>query len=495
MSDNIGNETERSLPEILRVRREKLAELQAAGRDPFLETKYRQTAFAADICGDFDAYENKEVSIAGRIIAYRGKGKVAFLDLLDTTGKIQLYVKLDDIGADEYAWFKKLDIGDIIGVSGTIFRTHMGEVSVRVSGYKLLAKSLQVLPEKYHGLTNTDLRYRQRYVDLIVNTEVRDTMKKRSAILTEIRCILDGMGFMEVETPVLHTIAGGAAARPFVTHHNTLDIDMYLRISLELYLKRLIVGGLDKVYEMGRVFRNEGMDVRHNPEFTLMELYEAYTDLEGMMELTEKLMSGCARKICGTTKIIYRGKEIDLTPPYRRISMLDAVKEVTGVDLSDVDDSQARAAAAKAGVEVSSKATRGEVLGEIFDQKVEDTLINPTFVTGYPIEISPLAKKDPLAPGLTQRFEFFINSGEMANAFAELNDPIDQKERFVRQAALKAAGDEEAMPMDDDFINALEYGMPPTGGIGIGIDRMVMLLTDAASIRDVLLFPTMKPLD
>jgi lysyl-tRNA synthetase class 2 len=495
MSENIRQESTENLPEIFRVRRDKLSELVAAGRDPFVETRFVQSAYAADIAADFEAYENREVSIAGRIMAYRGKGKVAFLDLQDITGRIQLYARFDDLGEQEYGWFKKLDIGDIIGVTGTVFRTRMGEISVKVEAYKLLAKSLRVLPEKYHGLTNTDLRYRQRYVDLIVNPGVRETMRKRSAIISEIRRVLDGMGFMEVETPVLHTLAGGASARPFVTHHNTLDIDLYLRISLELYLKRLIVGGFDKIYEIGRVFRNEGMDARHNPEFTLLELYEAYTDLEGMMSLSEKLISACAQNICGTTKVTYRGREIDLTPPFRRVTMLSAVKEVTGVDLSGMDDTQARAAAAKIGVEVPATATRGEVLSAIFDQRAEETLINPTFVLGHPIEISPLAKKDPDNPGFTRRFELFVDGGELANAFAELNDPLDQRERFVRQAALKAAGDEEAMPMDEDFLNALEYGMPPTGGIGIGIDRLVMLLTDSASIRDVLLFPTMKPLD
>lgn len=481
------------LSEVLQIRRDKLAELVAAGRDPFEQTRFERTAEAANIIANCDAMADQTVSVAGRIIAYRGKGKVAFLDLLDRSGKIQLYVKSDDIGADEYQFFKKLDIGDIIGVTGFVFRTHMGEPSIHVKSYALLSKSLQVLPEKWHGLRDTDLRYRRRYVDLIVNPEVRETFVKRSAIISEIRRVLDGRGYIEVETPVLHTIPGGATARPFVTHHNSLDIDMYLRISLELYLKRLIVGGLEKVYEIGRVFRNEGMDVRHNPEFTLMELYEAYTDLSGMMEIAEALFSACAMRVAGATKLTFQGREIDFTPPFRRMTMTEAVRGVTGIDLSDMSDEQARAAAEGAGVYVKPTASRGEVLGALFDEKVEDTLITPTFITEYPIEISPLAKKKKGDGTLTQRFELFANGWEMGNAFTELNDPIDQRERFMAQVALRASGDDEAMMMDDDFIQALEYGMPPTGGIGIGIDRMVMLLTDSPTIREVLLFPTMKP--
>ena len=482
------------LPALLKVRRDKLAELRAAGRDPFVITKYERDAHCADVAEKFDELEGKTVSVAGRIMAYRGKGKVAFVDIADQSGRTQVYVRRDDIGEEEYEHFKKLDIGDIIGVKGVVFRTKMGEPSIHASSCVLLTKSLQILPEKWHGLKDTDLRYRQRYVDLIVNKDVRDTMLKRSAILTEIRRILDDMGFVEVETPVLHTVYGGASARPFVTHHNALDLDLYLRISLELYLKRLIVGGMEKVYEMGRVFRNEGMDIRHNPEFTLLELYEAYTDLEGMMNLAERLFSGCAMKVFGTTKFTYQGKEIDFTPPFRRVSMADAVAEATGVNLMSLDAEQARAEAAKLGVEVAKDASWGEVLSAIFEEKVEKTLISPTFITDHPIEISPLAKKKADDPRLTHRFELFVNGWEMANAFAELNDPIDQKERFQRQVELRQKGDEEAMPMDDDFITALEYGMPPTGGIGFGIDRLVMLLTDSASIRDVLLFPTMKPL-
>jgi lysyl-tRNA synthetase class 2 len=485
---------EKELPALLQIRRDKLAELQAQGRDPFAITKYDRDTKCADIAEKFDELENTTVSVAGRIMAYRGKGKVAFLDVADQSGRTQVYVKSDDIGAEEFARFKKLDIGDIIGVKGLVFRTKMGEPSIHASSYVLLSKSLQILPEKWHGLRDTDLRYRQRYVDLIVNKDVRDTMLKRSAILTEIRRILDDMGFVEVETPVLHTIYGGASARPFVTHHNTLDLDLYLRISLELYLKRLIVGGMEKVYEMGRVFRNEGMDNRHNPEFTLLELYEAYTDLEAMMDLAERVFSGCAMKVFGTTKFTYQGKEIDFTPPFRRISMADAVAEVTGENLMQMDAEQARAAASRLDVPVEKDASWGEVLAALFEEKVEKTLISPTFIIDHPIEISPLAKKKMDDPRLTQRFELFVNGWEMANAFAELNDPIDQKERFLRQVELRQKGDEEAMPMDEDFVTALEYGMPPTGGIGIGIDRLVMLLTDSATIRDVLLFPTMKPL-
>ncbi len=486
---------EKKLPEVLQVRRDKLAELQAAGRNPFDETTFDRTAQAKEIRENFEALEGQTVSVAGRVIAYRGKGKVAFLDVLDKSGKVQVYVKSDDIGEEEYAFFKKTDIGDIVGVTGTVFRTKMGEPSIHASACKLLSKSLQILPEKWHGLRDTDLRYRQRYVDLIVNPEVRDTFVKRSAIISEIRKILDERNFMEVETPVLHAIPGGATARPFITHHNTLNMDLYLRISLELYLKRLIVGGLERVYEIGRVFRNEGMDTRHNPEFTLLELYEAYTDLNGMMDICETIFSRCALRVNGDTKVTWQGKTLDFTPPFRRITMADSVAEVTGVQLVGMTAQQAREAAAGLGVYVKDDASWGDVLGALFDEKVEETLIQPTFITDYPIEIYPLAKKKPGCPGITDRFEFFVCGGEMANAFTELNDPIDQKERFLRQVALRGAGDDEAMMMDDDFINALEYGMPPTGGIGIGIDRLIMMLTDNVSIRDVLLFPTMKPLD
>lgn len=486
---------EQELPEILRIRRDKLAQLRSINRDPFLETKFDVDTHARDIHSDFDSYEGRDVSAAGRIIAYRGKGKVAFVDLLDRSGKIQIYVKSDDIGQDEFSHFSKLDIGDIIGVNGFVFRTKLGEPSIHVRSYKLLSKSLRILPEKWHGLRDIDLRYRQRYVDLIVNPEVRQTFEKRSAIISEIRHILEDRGFMEVETPILNTIPGGASARPFITHHNALNIDLYLRISLELYLKRLIVGGLERVFEIGRVFRNEGMDIRHSPEFTLLEIYQAYTDLYGMMDIAENIFSGCAKKVCGTQKIKYRDTEIDLTPPYRRISVCGAVKEVTGIDLEGMSAEEARKAAQGLGVDVSQNASWGDVLSAIFDEKVEKTLIQPTFVTDYPIEISPLAKKKVDNPALTERFELFIYGNEMANAFSELNDPIDQLERFRRQVALRDAGDEEAMMMDEDFITALEYGMPPTGGIGIGIERLVMLLTDSSSIRDVILFPTMKPLD
>lgn len=486
---------QQELPELLRIRRDKLAGLRAQNRDPFMVTKYDLDTHAKDIHSNFDSYDGKDVSVAGRIIAFRGKGKVAFVDLLDRSGKIQIYVKSDDIGQDEFANFKKLDIGDIIGVKGFVFRTKLGEPSIHISSYTLLSKSLRTLPEKWHGLRDIDLRYRQRYVDLIVNPDVRQTFEKRSVIISEIRHILEERGFMEVETPVLNTIPGGASARPFVTHHNTLNIDMYLRISLELYLKRLIVGGLERVFEIGRVFRNEGMDIRHSPEFTLLELYQAYTDLEGMMDIAETILSRCAKKACGSQIVKYRDTQIDLTPPYRRISVSGAIKEVTGIDFDGMSAESARKAAADLGVEVPQNASWGDVQSAVFDEKVEKTLIQPTFITDYPIEISPLAKKKADNPMLTERFELFIFGNEMANAFSELNDPIDQLERFRRQVELRESGDDEAMMMDEDFITALEYGMPPTGGIGIGIERLVMLLTDSSSIRDVILFPTMKPLD
>ncbi len=484
------------LSEILQIRRDKLAELQSRGADPFRQVKYDRREFSSDIREHYEEYESREVSIAGRIMSKRVKGKASFCDLQDSKGRIQLYIRLDNVGEEAYADFRKWDIGDIVGIAGKVFRTHMGEVSVAAERLTLLAKSLQPLPEKYHGLTNTDLRYRQRYVDLIVNPEVRRTFELRSAIIREIRTFLDARGFLEVETPILNTILGGANARPFITHHNTLDIDMYLRIAPELYLKRLIVGGFDKVYEIGRLFRNEGMDTRHNPEFTSMELYQAYTDYHGMMEITESLISTVAEKVLGTMKVTMQGVEIDLTPSWRRLSMIDAVREYTGADFNTVTEAAgARALAKSVGVEVGGNASWGEALYAAFDQKIEEHLIQPTFIYDYPVEVSPLAKRKPADPRLTERFEFFYNAWEGGNAFSELNDPIDQRQRFERQVALRAAGDEEATMMDDDYCNALEYGLPPTGGLGIGIDRLVMLLTDSASIRDVLLFPTMKPLD
>ncbi len=494
-TDNKNTKETTEIPELIQIRMDKLSQLRALGRDPFEQTKFPRDNTALSVHEEFDSLEGKDVAVAGRITAWRGKGKVVFMDLLDRTGKVQLYLKSDDLGEDEFALLKKMDIGDIIGVHGYVFRTKMGEPSVHVRSFKLLSKSLKPLPEKWHGLRDTDLRYRQRYVDLIVNPDVRDTFIKRSAIISEIRHVLEERGFMEVETPVLHHIPGGASARPFVTHHNALDIDLYLRISLELYLKRLIVGGLERVYEMGRVFRNEGVGIKHSPEFTLLEIYEAYTNLEGMISLTEELISRCTLKACGTLEIAYQGTEIDMAPPYRKVSMSQCVKEVTGVDLEGMDAPSARKAAKSIGVNVDENASWGDVLGAIFEERAEETLIAPTFITDYPIEISPLAKKKPGSPHLTERFEFFIYGREMANAFTELNDPIDQRERFEYQMQLRGAGDEEAMMTDHDFLNALEYGMPPTGGIGFGIERLIMLLTDSASIRDVMFFPTMRPLD
>ena len=488
--------SEEELSELLQIRRNKLTDLQNEGRDPFQEVKYKRTYHTKTILDNFEVLEGTEASIAGRIMSMRDMGKASFCDILDREGRIQVYVKMNNIGEEEYARFKKLDIGDVVGIKGEVFRTRRGEISVAASEVTLLAKSLRPLPNKWQGLKDTDLRYRQRYVDLIVNPDVRRTFEIRSKIIKEIRRFLDDRGYLEVETPILNTIMGGANARPFITHHNTLDLDMYLRIAPELYLKRLIVGGFEKVYEIGRLFRNEGMDVKHNPEFTTIELYEAFIDYHGVMELTETLISTVCQKVLGTMKITYGGKDIDLTPPWRRLTMADAVKEFTGVDLNVItDDEGARAAAKSVGVEVNKDAVWGEVLFEIFDQKVEKQLLQPTFIIDHPVEVSPLAKRKPTDPRLTERFEFFIDGCEYGNAFSELNDPIDQKGRFQRQVELREKGDEEATMMDNDYINALEYGMPPTGGLGIGIDRLVMLLTDSASIRDVLLFPTMKILD
>ncbi len=487
-------QSEEQLSELLQIRRDKLKTLIEDGRNPYEEVKYERTHHAAPIKEAFEDYENKDVCLAGRMMSKREMGKASFCDILDQTGRIQCYVRVNEIGQEEYERFKKLDIGDIIGVKGFVFKTKKGEISIHVKELKLLSKSLLPLPEKWHGLKDMDLRYRQRYVDLIVNPEVRKTFENRSRIITSIRNYLDERGYMEVETPVLNTIAGGAAARPFITHHNTLDIDMYMRIATELHLKRLIVGGFEKVYEIGRLFRNEGMDVKHNPEFTTIELYEAYTDYEHIMNLTEDIMINAAIKVLGTTEFTYQGKQINFAKPWARKTMAQAVKEVTGVDF-DVNntDELAREAAKKFGAEVKEDATWGEVLYQLFDENVEKTIVQPTFIIDHPVEVSPLAKRRKDDPRLTERFELFIVGSEFANAFSELNDPIDQRERFERQVALREKGDEEAGMMDEDFINALMYGMPPTGGLGIGIDRFVMLLTDSYSIRDVLLFPTMKP--
>ena len=487
--------TEQELSEILRVRRQKLSDLQTAGQDPFAIVQFDQTHHAAEIIQGFEALFEQPVKVAGRLLSKRVMGKASFAHILDSTGSIQLFVKRDALGDEAYAAFKALDIGDIVGVSGTVYKTNAGEVSVLAEEITLLSKSLLPLPEKFHGLKDNDLRYRQRYVDLIVNTEVRDVFVRRSRIISEIRRFLDARGFLEVETPMLNTIAGGASARPFITHHNTLDIDMYLRIALELHLKRLIVGGMERVYEIGRTFRNEGMSPRHNPEFTLMELYQAYTDVQGMMDITEQLIAHCAQAVLNTTSITYQGTDIDLAPPFRRLSMNDAVKEQTGADFAAcTSDEQAQEMAKSLGLEVAKDATKGKLLSEAFEAFAEDKLIQPTFITEHPVDISPLAKRKQSEPWLTERFELFIYGREHVNAFSELNDPIDQKERFLAQVKEREAGDEEAQMMDEDFVTALEYGMPPTGGMGLGIDRLVMLLTDSSSIRDVLLFPTMKPI-
>ena len=484
---------EQDLNQLLKVRREKLADLQANGKDPFKIVKYDVTHHSQEVKDKFDELEGKSVTIAGRMMSKRVMGKASFCHVQDLQGTIQSYVARDSIGEEPYKEFKKLDVGDIIGIKGEVFKTKTGETSIHASEVTLLSKSLQVLPEKFHGLTNTDTRYRQRYVDLIMNPEVKDTFVKRSKILSAIRKYLDGQGFMEVETPMLVANAGGAAARPFETHFNALDEDFKLRISLELYLKRLIVGGLERVYEIGRVFRNEGLDTRHNPEFTLMELYQAYTDYHGMMDLTENLYRYVAQEVLGTTTIVYNGVEMDLGKPFERITMVDAVKKYSGVDFNEIHTlEEARAAAKEHHIEFEEHHKKGDILNLFFEEFVEEHLIQPTFVMDHPIEISPLTKKKPDNPEYVERFEFFMNGWEMANAYSELNDPIDQRERFAAQEELLAQGDEEANHTDEDFLNALEVGMPPTGGIGFGIDRMCMLLTDSAAIRDVLLFPTMK---
>ena len=493
MAEQNKNAQEQDLNKLLKVRREKLAELQENGKDPFQIVKYDATHHSQEIKDVFDELEGKSVSVAGRIMSKRVMGKASFCNIQDLKGNIQSYVARDNIGEESYKDFKKMDIGDIVGIKGEVFKTKTGEISIHATAVTLLSKSLQVLPEKFHGLTNTDLRYRQRYVDLIMNPEVKDTFVKRSKIISTIRRYLDGQGFMEVETPMLVANAGGAAARPFITHSNALGEDFKLRISLELYLKRLIVGGLERVYEIGRVFRNEGVDTRHNPEFTLMELYQAYTDYNGMMDLTENLYRYVAQEVLGTTKIVYNGVEMDLGKPFERITMLDAVKKYSGVDFNEIHTlEEARAAADAHHVEYEERHKKGDILNLFFEEFVEEHLIQPTFVMDHPIEISPLTKKKPENPDYVERFEFFMNGWEMANAYSELNDPIDQRERFKAQEELLAQGDDEANTTDEDFMNALEIGMPPTGGIGFGIDRMCMILTDSAAIRDVLLFPTMK---
>ena len=496
MAEKKTPETEAELTEVLRVRREKLAQLVEDGKDPFQITRFDVTHHSAEIKDDFDTLEGKEVVVAGRMMSKRVMGKASFCNVQDLKGGIQCYVARDAVGEDSYKDFKKFDIGDIIGVRGEVFKTKTGEISIHASAVTLLSKSLQVLPEKFHGLTNTDMRYRQRYVDLIVNPEVKDTFVKRSKIIKEIRNFLDGRGFMEVETPMLVSNAGGAAARPFETHYNALNEDVKLRISLELYLKRLIVGGLEKVYEIGRVFRNEGVDTRHNPEFTLMELYQAYTDYYGMMELTENMFRYLAEKVCGSAVITYNGVEIDLSKPFARLTMNDAIKKYAGIDFDEVKtDEEAKALAKEHHIEYEERHTKGDIINLFFEEYCEKELIQPTFIMDHPLAISPLTKKKPSDPTKVERFELFINTWEMCNAYSELNDPIDQRERFAAQDAAFAAGDEEANHTDEDFLNALEYGMPPTGGIGYGIDRLVMLLTDSPAIRDVLLFPTMKSLD
>ena len=496
MSDQQNNPQELDLNQLRKIRREKLASLQAEGKDPFLMTKYDQSHYSQRVKENYEALEGTNVSVAGRIMAKRLMGKASFVTIQDMEGRIQAYISRDVIGEEAYEDFKKYDIGDIIGVWGEVFKTKMGEVSVRAHEVVLLTKSLQILPEKFHGLTNTELRYRQRYVDLIMNEDVKETFIKRSKILSSIRRYLDSQGFLEVETPFLVSNAGGAAARPFETHSNALNEDFKLRISLELYLKRLIVGGIDRVYEIGRVFRNEGVSTRHNPEFTLMELYQAYTDYHGMMELTENLFRHVAKEVLGTSIITYDGVQMDLDQPFAQMTMVEAVKKYSGIDFDEIiSTEEAKEIAKKHHIEFETRHKKGDILALFFDAYAEEHLVQPTFITQHPIETSPLAKKNPDNPKYTERFEFFMNGWEMANAFSELNDPIDQRERFAAQEALLAAGDEEANTTDEDFINALEVGMPPTGGIGFGIDRMCMLLTDSKAIRDVLLFPTLKSVD
>ena len=499
MSEKNNNQTEElDMNHLMQIRKDKLEELQKEGKDPYQITKFNRTNTAGEIKANYEKFEQKDVTVAGRIIAKRIMGKASFCTIQDSDEKIQSYVSINDLGEESYKAFKTFDIGDIIGITGFVFKTRTEEISVHAKEVTLLSKSLRPLPEKFHGLKDPDLRYRQRYVDLIVNPEVKQTFILRSKIISKIREILDEKGFLEVETPILNTISGGATAKPFITHHNALNIDMYLRIALELNLKRLIVGGFDKVYEMGRVFRNEGMDIRHNPEFTELELYASYQDYHDMMDITEEIFSRTAKEVLGTTKINYQGQDIDLAPGWKRITMIDSIKEVTGIDFNEIKtDEEAVALAKERGLEIpdKTKETRGDVISIFFDEYVEETLIQPTFVYDYPIEISPLAKKKKEDPRLTERFEAFIGGREYGNAFSELNDPIDQYQRFKKQVEAREAGDEEAGMMDEDYIQALEIGLPPTGGLGIGIDRLVMLLTDSSSIRDALLFPTMKPIE
>ena len=490
------NVQEQDINQLLKVKRDKLATLQEAGKDPFQITKYDVTHHSADVKDHFEELEGKTVKVAGRIMSKRVMGKASFCNIQDLPGNIQSYVARDSIGEESYAEFKKYDVGDIVGIEGEVFKTKTGEISIHASNVLLLTKSLQILPEKFHGLTNTDIRYRQRYTDLIMNADVKDTFVKRSKVISTIRQYLDGQGFMEVETPMLVANAGGAAARPFNTHYNALDEDVKLRISLELYLKRLIVGGLERVYEIGRVFRNEGLDTRHNPEFTLMELYQAFTDYHGMMDLSEALFKTVAQAVCGTTVVQYGEVEIDFGKPFERITMIDAVKKYAGIDFTTIKtEAEAKALADEKGVHYEARHKKGDILSLLFEEFVEEHLVQPTFIMDHPVEISPLTKKKPEDPEYVERFELFINGWEMANAYSELNDPIDQRERFIAQEELLAQGDEEANSIDEDFLNALEVGMPPTGGIGFGIDRMVMLMTNSPAIRDVLLFPTMKSLD
>ena len=501
MSNNKNTEanvemTNEELSEVLQVRRDKLANLQEMGRDPFKESRYDRTHYSVQVKEGFEALEGETVKIAGRMMSKRIQGKAGFIDIQDAEGRIQSYVRKDRLGDEEYDIFKTYDIGDIVGIEGEVFITKRGEISVKANKVTLLSKSLQILPEKYHGLKDQELRYRQRYVDLIVNPEVKDAFITRTKALKALRSYLDERGFLEVETPILNTIAGGANARPFITHHNTLHIPMYLRIANELYLKRLIVGGFDKVYEMGRMFRNEGMDMKHNPEYTAIELYQAYADFTDMMEIAENLIAHMAEVATGSTKVVYQGKEIDFKPPWKRMTMIECVKEYSGVDFNEINtDEEAIAIAKEKGIEVKPGMRRGEIIAEFFEEFGEDKLVQPTFITQHPVEISPLSKRNNEDPRLTDRFEAFANGWELANAFSELNDPIDQKGRFMDQLRKKELGDDEACDMDEDFLNALEVGLPPTGGLGIGIDRVIMLLTDSTSIRDVLLFPTMKPIE
>ncbi len=493
--NNVNNQEQLDENHLISIRKEKLKELQEQGKDPFKITKYNRTHLSKEVKEGYDELEGKDVAVAGRIMAKRIMGKASFCTIQDSTGKIQSYVSINDLGEESYLAFKTYDIGDIIGIKGFVFKTRTEEISVHAKEVVLLTKSLRPLPEKFHGLKDTELRYRQRYVDLIMNPEVKETFMIRSKIIKEIKNVLDKKGYVEVDTPILNTIAGGAAARPFITHHNTLDMDMYLRIANELYLKRLIVGGFDKVYELGRMFRNEGISIKHNPEFTNIELYSAYEDYNDMMDITEEIISTVAQNVLGTTKITYQGTPIDLTPGWKRITMIDAIKEVTGVDFNTIESDEDAVSTAKGlGIEVEGPLSRGNVINLVFEEKVEETLVQPTFIYDYPVEVSPLTKRKPSDSRLVERFEIFIGGREYGNAYSELNDPIDQYERFLDQAKQKAAGNEEANDMDEDFIQALEYGMPPTGGLGIGVDRLIMLLTDSASIRDVLLFPTMKPL-